>query len=240
MEIYQILNTINNKSYIGKSKNHHNRYKSHLKEVEKRTNRCLYDAINRYGQKNFSLILLEDLGECSNEYANERERYWITTLRTKMPLGYNMTDGGDGGNTLSRYSDEEKKAIWNKQAARRLGQKRTDETKKLLSSRAKGRVISQEQRNQISETLKRKYNTKELIAKTPKLFGKDHPLYVNIDIDDVLFKIQFCWTLKRIAEAYQTTTVTIGTRLKKQTGKTFIEWRKDYGIVGRLSNPRVE
>jgi len=239
MEIYQILNTINHKSYIGKSRNRHNRYKKHLKEVEKRTNRCLYDAMNHYGKDNFVLVLLEDLGECSNEYANERERYWISTLNTKMPSGYNMTDGGDGGNTISGYSDEEKRALWDKQAESRKGQKRTEETNRLISLSCRGRTINEEQRKRISESLKRKYATKELIARTPRLYGNDHPLYVDIDIDDVLFKIQSCWTLKRIAESYQTTTVTIGTRLKNQTGKTFIEWRKDYGIVGRLSNPRV-
>ena len=237
MVIYQILNNINNKSYIGKSKDYLKRYETHLKNARNRTNRYLYDAINHYGVENFSLIVLE---ECSEECVNERERHWILLMNTLKPNGYNMTTRRrPGGNTLSLWSDEEKRRLWDRQSVSRKGQKRSEKSKTLMSEKAKGRTINQEQRDAISVTLKRRYANKEIVAITPKLYGKDHPQYVDIDIDEVLFKIKSCWTLTKIAEFYHTSSVTVGSRLKSQTGKTFLDWRNHYGIIGRLSNPRL-
>lgn len=122
---------------------------------------------------------------------------------------------------------------------RELGRTVSNETRRRISEATKGRSISDKQRTSISETLKRKYLSGEIKAITPVLYGKDNPNWVDIDIQDVLNRIRECYTLKKIAKFYNTSTVTVGSRLKHETGKTFLDWRHDYGIIGRLSNPRT-
>jgi AraC-like DNA-binding protein len=122
---------------------------------------------------------------------------------------------------------------------RELGRILSNETRRRISEARKGKSISDDQRDSISKTLKRKYLSGEIKAITPVLYGKDNPNWVDIDIQDVLIKIHKCYTLKKIAEFYNTSTVTVGSRLKLETGKTFLDWRHEYGIIGRLSNPRT-
>ena len=49
--------------------------------------------MRKYGIMNFMVELVESLD--NEESLNEREKYWISTLNPH----YNMTSGGDGGNT---------------------------------------------------------------------------------------------------------------------------------------------
>jgi len=245
MQIYQILNKVTNKSYVGKSKDYKKRFKNHLKCAGKKVNRRLYDSINKHGKENFELILLEDLGDVTRKEANTKETYWIDKLNTLMPYGYNMTKGGDGGNTLDAWSAEDKKKLWAQQGEKRRG-KRPVEFSRSMSEAATEREASKSKQEKeaiagkISQTLKEKYKSGEIVAITPKFYGEDHPGYVSIDIHDVLSKVKACWTLKKIAEMYETSTVTVGTRLKTETGKTFLEWRREYGISGKLCSPRIK
>lgn len=132
MQIYRILNKITGKSYVGKSVNYKRRFKDHIKAAKNKSNRRLYDSMNHHGIENFELILLEDLGEVSREEANAREIFWIKEFCCVMPFGYNMTTGGDGGNTLEFWSDEDKRKLWDEQAKNRVGTTRSDETKDKL------------------------------------------------------------------------------------------------------------
>lgn len=239
MQIYQILNIITNKSYVGKSSNYKNRFIRHKRNAKNKINRRLYDSINFHGESNFILILLEDLGECESNIVNEREIYWISKLNTLIPYGYNMTIGGDGGNTLYNWTDEEKKELWQRQSEKRIGLKHTNLTKKIISDSKVNKPLSSSHKERISNTLKKKYASGELTVNTPNLYGANHPGWVYIDIDDVLDKIKNGYTLKYISYLYNTSTVTIGSRLKDSIGKTFLELRRLYGIKGKFSNPKV-
>ena len=243
MQIYQILNKKTGKSYVGKSKNYIKRFKTHLKCAGKKVNRRLYDSINHHGKENFELILLEELGDVSRTLANTREIYWIEKLNTLIPYGYNMTKGGDGGDTLEFWDEASKTELYRQQGQKRKGKRSTDFCKTMsVAATEREANKSNDQKSKISEkisnTLKRKYASGELTATTPKLSGKNHPHYVHVDITEVLNRIKCCQTLSQIAQSYSVSRVTIGSRLKNETGKTFIEWRQEYGIVGRLSNPR--
>lgn len=101
--IYKITNQINNKIYIGKTiKSIKERFNEHKKKASTYPNRYLYDAMNHYGYDNFTIEVIE---ECLDEYLNEREIYWIATLQSNnSKIGYNLTIGGDGGNTWERNS----------------------------------------------------------------------------------------------------------------------------------------
>ena len=105
--IYKIVNKVNNKIYVGKtSKTIEHRYARHIKNARKHINRYLYDAMNHYGYNNF---YIEQLEEVDNKKLNIREKYWIKFFNSDNSMfGYNMTQGGDGGDTLNNKSPIEK------------------------------------------------------------------------------------------------------------------------------------
>ena len=89
--IYLLTNKVNSMKYVGKTtKKLKVRLKGH------RYNKTTYigHAIHAHGWENFTVEIIE---ECPTEAElNEREMYWIKTLNTKAPNGYNLTDGGEG------------------------------------------------------------------------------------------------------------------------------------------------
>lgn len=98
--IYKITNKINNKCYIGKSSNIESRFEYHKMyyQTSKEWNKTLYKAFRKYGLKNFTFEIIEEI-EDYNNLSNEREKYWISYYDSKRK-GYNATDGGDGGVTV--------------------------------------------------------------------------------------------------------------------------------------------
>ena len=94
-KIYKIVNDVNNKIYIGKTRaTLERRFKEHCSDRTRRDteNRPLYRAMNKYGIEHFSIHLIE---ECPDEEASAREQYWIGFYKTYTD-GYNATLGGDG------------------------------------------------------------------------------------------------------------------------------------------------
>lgn len=90
--IYRITNVVNSKFYIGKtSKTVQERFQRHCHNYQNQ-NTHLYHAMRKYGVDKFIIEILEETNS-----ANEREIYWIKTLQPH----YNMTIGGDGGDTSS-------------------------------------------------------------------------------------------------------------------------------------------
>ena len=88
--IYKITNKFNDKIYVGQT--------TRTVEVRFKEHRCadshLGNAIREYGEKNFTLEIIE---ECeTREQLNEREIFWIAYFNCKHPNGYNHTDGGEG------------------------------------------------------------------------------------------------------------------------------------------------
>lgn len=100
--IYITTNTINNKKYIGQKKYNSRDWKTYLGSGI----RIKY-AINKYGAENFTRKIIED---CRNQVElNEREIYWINYYdATKSEEFYNIASGGDGGNVISGYTNEQK------------------------------------------------------------------------------------------------------------------------------------
>lgn len=173
MEIYRILNLITGKSYIGKTSiGYLNRFKKHLNNASKNINRYLYDSMNKYGSEFFIIGILEDC--ISVEELNLKESYYIKKYNSLYPNGYNMTIGGDGGNTLLKWSEEKKKELYKKQAESRFGKTRTEEQRKNMSLAQKGKVISQKTKNLISEKLKINYQNK---TEKEKRKATEHLIY---------------------------------------------------------------
>ena len=91
--IYQIINNINNKVYVGKTQRSlEERFQEHCRDAYKKhiEKRPLYDAIQKYGVEHFHIELLEETNN-----PEEREIFWIKEKHS-YENGYNATLGGDG------------------------------------------------------------------------------------------------------------------------------------------------
>ena len=116
--IYCIENNKDGKKYIGKTVHYDKRIREHKNSLIRgnHSNQHLQNAWNKYGDI-FSFYLLE---ECSNSISSEREVFYIKYYKSKVPNGYNFTDGGEGS----------------------LGYKASDDTRRLLSKIRTGRKLS--------------------------------------------------------------------------------------------------
>lgn len=125
--IYKITCRVNNKVYIGQSK----------QDIKIRFNRHLYDALDRphplntkfarairkYGRDAFYIELIETV-DGTVEQLTSREYYYIN-LYNSVETGYNSTDARcrSGGNTYFGKTEAEMQVIKTKIAATKLGSK---------------------------------------------------------------------------------------------------------------------
>lgn len=100
--IYKIVNKLNNKYYLGSSKNFHVRKLKHFNELRKGKHHNIYlqRAFNKYGEENFEFIILE---ECENTF--EREQELLNNLDLK--LCYNVSLSASGGDLIKNHPNRE-------------------------------------------------------------------------------------------------------------------------------------
>ena len=151
--VYVITNKLNNRQYVGVSKNPHTRLKQHA-NPRKKTKSIITNAIKHHGLENFEIKILF---YADRKYCFEMESKIISLFNTQTPNGYNICSGGIGANGLCgeyngmygkkgelspQYGKVGKDAAFfgkkhteeTKQKMRlsHSGQKRTDETKELI------------------------------------------------------------------------------------------------------------
>lgn len=91
--IYKITNTINGDFYVGyTSLTLEQRFAKHKQNSRAGGQTYLYRAMRKYGEENFIIECLQEDGTL-----NEDEPLWIG----KLNPSYNMTKGGEGGDTSS-------------------------------------------------------------------------------------------------------------------------------------------
>lgn len=148
MIIYKTTNLINGKFYVGKDERNKPSYLGSGIKLNR--------AIRKYGRENFVKEVIE---VCSTkEELNEREKYWIKETKAQE-LGYNIADGGWGGNTIS---EENKERILNGFK----GGKHTPETRERI------RKTREEKKKQNPDAYKMSKENRELMSKVHK--GKVH------------------------------------------------------------------
>ena len=104
--IYIIKNQITQDIYVGKTtKTVSERMRKHLYNAKCGHDTHLYRAFNKYGSNNFIIESIQEI--LDNNLLNDRECYYIECLSPK----YNMTKGGDGGNTYIFLKEETRKKI---------------------------------------------------------------------------------------------------------------------------------
>lgn len=161
MIIYKTTNLINGKFYVGKDERNKPDYLGSGINLNR--------AIKKYGRENF---IKETLEVCSTrEELIEREKYWIKKTKSQE-LGYNIADGGWGGNTYTeetkervseffrgRYVSPEtiekrKKAREERKKQNPDAYKLPEERKKAIGDFHRGKEISEEQKQKNSERMK--------------------------------------------------------------------------------------
>ncbi len=125
MIIYKTTNLINGKIYVGKDEGDRPNYLG--------SGYILKRAIEKYGKESFQKEVLEVC--LFREILEEREKYWIKELNAIDPkIGYNVAEGGTGGNTYFGKTEEE-----------------MNEIKEKISKAGKGRIFSEEHRQRLAE-----------------------------------------------------------------------------------------
>ena len=142
--IYQVKNKQSGRSYIGKTERAlADRREGHEREAGKNPTLLFHRALKKYGFDCFEWIeLIEE--DCPNKL-NELESYYIKKLGTKMPGGYNLTEGGEGIKGWKHYEETKRKI-----GEGNRGKVRTDECKKKISESVKGFKHTQETKAKMS------------------------------------------------------------------------------------------
>ena len=148
MIIYKIINSINNKIYIGFDSLDRNLYDYSGSGL------LIKRAINKYGKHNFTKEVLERV---SPDNWKDQEKCWINFYNsTDRIIGYNISSGGSGGDTISNHPN--KANIY-----------KTMGRKGRISNR-KGKKCSRDTKEKISNTLKKLYLSGE---RSPTKFNNE-------------------------------------------------------------------
>lgn len=125
--VYLTTNLINGKQYIGE----HTTRKEN--DLYLGSGVLLHNAIKKYGRDNFKRTILEYFPDKNSAFLAQAK--YILQYNTPTPLGYNLSPTG-GLNVQGCH---------------------TKETCNRISNSQKGKIITNEQRQQISKTLKERY-----------------------------------------------------------------------------------
>jgi group I intron endonuclease len=153
--VYKISNSINGKIYIGQTTR---LLRIRFSEHCTRDKGQLRNAINKYGRENFHI---EVLCECSSiDELNKKEEFFIESMNTLKPNGYNLLRGGRNkiplDSTRKKLSDAHKG-----EKHHYFGKKRDPNVGLAISRAQKGLVRSKE--------------SKELASFVMKEHWKNHP-----------------------------------------------------------------
>lgn len=202
--IYAIVNTVNNKRYVGSSQNIKRRFSDHRSGLRRGDHRnlILQRAWDKYGEDKFTFVILE---ECEIDMLIIREQAHLDN-----GYDYNLSPVSDSPMRGRKHSSstKEKQSLAhknrdvesNKRRSEKIsnaltgrvgytpsaetrqkisdanrGKIRSDESRRKMSKANRGRKVSEETRKQMSERMKGKSHTIESRKKmAEKALGRTH------------------------------------------------------------------
>lgn len=210
--IYQLVNQVNGKRYIGSAIDLYDRERCHYKDFKKgvHRNNYLQKAYNKYGKDNFKF---EILLHCSKEnllfyeqraidaYDFRNELYNIAPIAGNS-LGIKRSDETRGKISQSRKG--EKSWLYGKPGITR-GRKLSEEHKGKLSKAGKGRKLSEEHKRKIGlahKGCKHTEESKEKVskAKKGKKLSEEHKKSISEGQKGHIVTLE---TRKKIGEAHK-------------------------------------
>lgn len=211
--IYKTTNLINGKIYVGQDFYNNSDYLG--------SGVYLNRAIKKYGKENFTKEILQ---ECSNkDELNDRERFWIKELKSNnRELGYNLTEGGTGGDTYSLQTEERKELIKNKHSNHST-EYYSDEKNRIKQAEITREIWKRPGHKEkvVKALIGREISWGDKISKSLKEYNKHNQRILSEFTKQKLrekmtgyeFKLITDETKKRILELYQT----IGPKLISET-----------------------
>lgn len=165
--IYITTNLINNKKYIGQRRFTSSKIEDMLLDPYLGSGRDLKKAVIKYGSNNFRKEILDVCD--SKDELNTKEKYWIEQYNALKDRNfYNLTEGGTGGDTFSGLSEEDK-----------------IHCRQLNKIHNAGRILSEQQKLNISQSLTGKQKTLEHLINEAKSF-QEKGWIVIYDFTDIL------------------------------------------------------
>lgn len=105
--IYMITNIVNDKKYIGQSRDIRCRWRGHKSDLKRglHENIILQNSWNKYGEENFKFSIIE---ECKLEELDKKEINYIITYNTMCDkrMGFNIESGGFHDKVISEFSKD--------------------------------------------------------------------------------------------------------------------------------------
>ena len=221
MLIYKCTNKINGKPYIGKTVHTlDKRMRAHISNCKSSKHDSVFlRALRKYGYNNFTW---EELINTNSESTlNHLEKFYIKKFNTLVPQGYNISLGGNGGDTISNHpnsknirtkimlavkdsikklSDKQRKqkyggTPWNKDSTYEilLGKDKANRLKQSISKKTRGYRHTKDAINKIKQ------------ASTGRIFSKE--------------------TKNKISNTEKGKIVSVETR-KKQSMAAKLRWKK--------------
>ena len=150
IDIYCHTNRINGLRYVGySSRGIEKRWKGHVSTAMNGGKQLFPKAIREFGEENFDHDVICTIQNSSE--AKILERHYIEMLNTWGPLGYNMSKGGSG---YQSFSETHRRNL----SVANTGKKKSAEHCKKISEREKGKLLTEERKQQMS------VNQKEFFA----------------------------------------------------------------------------
>lgn len=142
--LYSITNKVNGKLYVGITSQPRKRFDFHCRK-DLNDNMAIRRSIKKYGRENFEFKVMMN---GSRSYCAEMEKKAIISFGSKVPTGYNISNGGEGKSTPC--SEEHKERL------RKLftGRPISAEQKAKISATLKGRPLSEETKAKLCISLK--------------------------------------------------------------------------------------
>ena len=162
--LYQ-LTSPSGRSYVGvTTRSVEERWSQHSKVAAAGSGFAVHRAIRKYGADSFEV---RTLAQVEGSEMFELEKRAIQALGTKAPLGYNLTNGGDGVPGITRVLSNEaalgrkrgprSAAVRAKISASRKGQSLSPQTRAKIAEAHSGRCLSPDHKAKISASLKRHF-----------------------------------------------------------------------------------
>lgn len=181
--IYMWKCLVNGKSYIGQTRRGlEHRVWQHTNSASRGVQTRFYHALRKHGVNNFVVGVIED--NIPKDQLDSKEMYYIELYDT-YKNGYNATPGGY---SQAKFTEERRRKIGEKSKGRTL----SEEAKAKISATHKGKTMSKEARDKISNTLKERGHT----SGTNNHFFKPWWFEVNgyrVNVNDMTIKQYEDW-----------------------------------------------
>ena len=136
--------------YVGSAKHIAERWRYHKRDLRRGNHHSglMQRAWDKYGASAFSCIVIEPVAEL--EHLLAREQHWIDALRAcDRDVGFNIAPIAGRSRFGVKLSEETKKRI----GAKSKGRRHSVEAKAKISKHFKGRIITSEHRANLSKAL---------------------------------------------------------------------------------------